>query len=205
MTPEQKKKWSNKQQAALSKEKKKVDAKKTDVKTDIKNEVLLALKAKSEANTAATQSIPLIELNKALSNAAQAATGAPLSANPSPVMQSILRASKAAAERQTTGVTTVADIEANSSSVVTDTSGKHMYLELCTMHCSYYVSKNETTVWNGLLVDRGANGSLGGDNMRVIETVPNAVADVTGITSSVARNLEIVLGAGLINPFLARF
>jgi hypothetical protein len=122
-----------------------------------------------------------------------------LSANPSPVMQSILRASKAAAELQTTGVTNVADIEANSSSVVTDTSGKHMYLKLCTMHHLYHVSKNETTVWNGSLVDWGANGGLGGDDMRVIETVPNAVADVTGSsTNNVARNLEIVLGPGLI-------
>jgi len=196
MTPEQRKEWSNKQRAALNK--KKVDAKKADVKTDIKNEILLALKAEREANAATTQSIPLFNINSALSNATQVATGAPLSTNQSPVMQSILRASKAAAERQTAGVTSVADIEMNSSSVVTDTSGKHVYLKLCTMNRMYHVSKNETTVRNGSLVDRGANGGLGGDDMRVIETVPNAVADVTGITNNVARNLEIVLGAGLI-------
>jgi hypothetical protein len=39
------------------------------------------------------------------------------------------------------------------------------------MHHSYHVSKNETTVRNGSLVDRGANGGLGGEDMRVIETV----------------------------------
>ena len=59
MTPEQKKEWSNKRRAALAKEKKKVDAKKADVKTDIKAEVLLALKAEREAYAAATQSIPI--------------------------------------------------------------------------------------------------------------------------------------------------
>ena len=66
MTPEQKKEWSNKRRAALAKEKKKVDAKKTDVKTDIKAEVLLALKAEREAYAAAMQSIPIVEINKAL-------------------------------------------------------------------------------------------------------------------------------------------
>jgi hypothetical protein len=198
MTPEQKKEWSNKRRTALAKEKKKVDAKKTDVKTDIKAEVLLALKAEREAYAAATQSIPIVEINKALSTAAQAANVSPLSTNPSPVMQSILRASKAAAERQTAGGTSVADIQANSSSVVTDSSGQHMYLKLCTMHRSYHVSKTQTTIRSGSLVDRGANGGLGGEDMRVIETVPNASADVTGITNNVARNLEIVLGAGLI-------
>jgi hypothetical protein len=198
MTPEQKKEWSNKRRAALAKEKKKVEAKKTDVKTDIKNEVQLALKAERAANAATTQPIPVVDMTKTFSTAVQAANVTPLSTNPSPVMQSILRASKAAAERQTVGAPTVADVEANTGSVVTDSSGKHMYLKLCVAHRSYHVSKNEATVRNGSLVDRGANGGLGGDDMRVIETVPNAVADVTGITNNVARNLEIVLGAGLI-------
>jgi hypothetical protein len=44
----------------------------------------------------------------------------------------------------------------------------------------------------GALIDRGANGGIGGADMRVMETLLHAKADVTGVGSNVLKDLPIV-------------
>ena len=107
-------------------------------------------------------------------------------------MQSILKASKAAVSKQETSSTQT------NKTVVTDSQG-NVYVKINMAKRHYRVTANKVkNQTENSLVDRGANGGLGGDDMRVIETVQNAKADVSGITNNVAKNLDIVLGASLI-------
>ena len=198
MTPQQWSEHTKKRHEAKDKEKQATQANKAaSVKADIKAEVELALKSIRDANCTTVVPIQVADIKTTSVNTAQQAREAAMAANPSPIFQSILRASKAAAERNSS-VPNASAVEANTGSVVTDTSGKHVYWQICNLHRHYHVSKSDKTTQEGSLVDRGANGGLAGDDMKVIETCPNATADVTGITNNVAKNLKIVLGAGRI-------
>ena len=50
----------------------------------------------------------------------------------------------------------------------------------------------------GALIDGGANGGLAGVDVRVLETVPHARVDVSGITDNITESLPIVQCAALV-------
>jgi hypothetical protein len=166
-------------------------------KEEINAAVKEAIKAEREANMAGLTQIPVIEINTSSTNPVQAAA-ASASSNPSPTLKSILACSSNATVRHTDGPTNDSKVTQVNNSIVTDSSG-HMYLKLSAAERTYHVSSaGRTTRKSGSLVDRGANGGLGGEDMRVIEVVTWQKCDVTGITDNAVKNLDIVLGAGLL-------
>ena len=66
------------------------------------------------------------------------------------------------------------------------------------MHKSicYSVSNHEASK-RGSLVDRGANGGLAGDDVRIVQTSERAV-DVSGIDGHCVNNLPIVTAGGVV-------
>ena len=185
-----------KRQAASKATKGKKNSKETR-KDEINAAVKEALKAEREASVAGISHIPIVEVNTSSTTALGGAAATPVSSNSSPTLQSILACSNSTV-RKTDAKTSDSKVTQVNNSFVTDASG-HVYLKLSTAERIYHISSTGcTTRKTGSLIDRGANGGLGGDDMRVIEVVTSAKCDVTGITDNAVTDLDIVLGAGLL-------
>ena len=67
-----------------------------------------------------------------------------------------------------------------------------------TMHeqITYHVSNHEASK-RGSLVDRGANGGLAGDDVRIVQS-SGRVVDVSGIDGHCVNNLPIVTAGGVV-------
>jgi hypothetical protein len=83
--------------------------------------------------------------------------------------------------------------KADQKTVITDSNG-HRYMQI-DMANRWYTVVHASTSSLGALVDRGANGGIGGADMRIIETLLHAKADVSGIGDNVLKDLPIVTGA----------
>ena len=65
-------------------------------------------------------------------------------------------------------------------------------------HIQYFVSRHQhDTVMRGALVDRGANGGMAGDNLKIIATSDRKV-DVSGIDNHKLTGLKIVTAGGVV-------
>jgi hypothetical protein len=195
MSPAEKTAHTNKRRAAknLHKGKKSYNQVRKD---QINAAVQEALKAEREANKAVVSSIPVIEVNTSSTAPSQASISTATQSQ-SPTLKSILACSNNST-RQSEGILSDSKVTNINNSIVTDASG-HMYLKLSKAERTYHVSNaGRETTKQGSLVDRGANGGLGGKDMRVIEVVTTAKCDVTGIMDNAVTNLDIVLGAGLL-------
>ena len=83
--------------------------------------------------------------------------------------------------------------KAEGKMTITESNGHH-FLQI-DMANRLYTVVHAVTSSLGALIDRGANGGIGGADMRIIETLLNAKADVSGIGSNVLKDLPIVTGA----------
>ena len=82
--------------------------------------------------------------------------------------------------------------------VTTTFNGGHYQIR----HMNYayqYTQHVVHTEYQGALVDSGANGGMGGSDMRVLATVPHAFVDITGIGGKVLQCLPIIQGASIVH------
>ena len=63
----------------------------------------------------------------------------------------------------------------------------------------YNVASYSTSTCKGALVDRGANGSIAGEDVRIISTDPIRQVDVQGIDNHQVVNIPIVTAGAVIN------
>ena len=61
----------------------------------------------------------------------------------------------------------------------------------------YNVSSHQASK-KGSLVDRGANGGLAGEDVRIISKIPGKFVDVSGIDSHKVNDLPIVTAGALV-------
>jgi hypothetical protein len=92
-----------------------------------------------------------------------------------------------------------ASVDQNSIATETTTVGAdgHRYLRIDMAQRTYTVAHTATSP-TGAMLDRGANGGLGGIDMKVLEFVSGVYADVQGVADASVTDLPIVLGASLV-------
>jgi hypothetical protein len=67
------------------------------------------------------------------------------------------------------------------------------------VHCiNYNITQSVTNKRNGLLVDCGANGGIGGTDVRKLHDIANTVVDITGIENHQVRDIPLAVVAGII-------
>ena len=92
-----------------------------------------------------------------------------------------------------------ASIDQNTPTSLPTTMGKdgHRYIRIDMAQCKCNIVRT-TTAPVGAMLDRGANGGLGGSDMKVLEFVTGVYADVQGVGDASVPDLPIVLGAALV-------
>ena len=73
----------------------------------------------------------------------------------------------------------------------------HRYVCIDKAERTYTIVRSATAP-TGSMLDRGANGGMGGKDMRVLEVVTGVYADVEGVGDASVTDLPIVLGAALV-------
>ena len=67
-----------------------------------------------------------------------------------------------------------------------------------TVHCRISQQANNNNA-HGALVDGGSNGGLLGDDVRILEHVPNGYVNITGVAGNKLPNHKLAQAAALVN------
>jgi hypothetical protein len=157
-------------------------------KTEIKQAIQEYIATESASMThVLPDSVPVIvptrEINTTMVGTTQPSQGSVPSAGVT--LKSLLMAKATVAQTpQTTVATTVGP-------------DGHRYIRIDMAQRTYNIVRT-TTAPAGAMLDRGANGGLGGSDMRVLESVTGVYADVQGVGDASVTDLPIVLGASLV-------
>jgi len=69
-------------------------------------------------------------------------------------------------------------------------------------HITYHVNNSASKRNCGALIDRGANGTVGGSDVQLVETIPNKSVNVSGIGNHEISNIPIGTVAGVVSTHL---
>lgn len=169
-----KKKEARKQQQSL--------AAKTARQTEINQAIQEYIASESASLTQVlTDNTPIREINVTNVGTTPPTQGSTSNTSGPVTLKSLLMAKTAVAQTPTTTVG----------------ADGHRYIRIDMAKRTYNIVRTATAP-AGAMLDRGANGGLGGSDMKVLEYVTGVSADVQGVADASVTDLPIVLGASLV-------
>ena len=156
-------------------------------KTEINQAIQEFITTESASVTQGLKDVPPVirEINATNVGTTQTSQGSNSSSGAAVTLKSILLAK--------------ASVDQNQMATVPTTIGPdgHRYLRIDMAQRTYTIVRTATAP-SGAMLDRGANGGLGGSDMKILEFVSGVYADVQGVGDASVTDLPIVLGASLV-------